>query len=139
MLMKKLFSLNRISFVLNERKPRFIYMHVRVNVAIFNVCSTKAMAPVKSAVETVRSQRIRIHLESENFNRTWSLFLIDFELFFLLLSLRCNITLSHAFVLRHSIQNHSSGLPVNQNTNLPTYADKNTTKNGVTRSLIPWT
>ena len=51
-----------------ERKLRFI--HVSVNVAIFNVRSRKVI-PVEPTVNTVRSQQTEIQLESENFLCFW--------------------------------------------------------------------
>ena len=64
-----LFSLNRIAFVLNERKPRFSY--VCVNVGIFNVRSRKAI-PVESTVKTVRSPaRIGFNLGRDPFNQNF--------------------------------------------------------------------
>ena len=45
-----------------KENPVSFNMHVRVNVATFKARSTKAMIPVESTVETVRSQRIGIHL-----------------------------------------------------------------------------
>ena len=52
------------SLLFKWRNPCFIY--VCVNVSIFNVRSRKAIL-VESTVKTVRSQRIEIQLESENF------------------------------------------------------------------------